>query len=226
MRNMDFKKIITGCILGAKGSGKSVFLADLSNTLGKGCILIDVLGVYNPKNAFKTAIVPNSFYVSGVDLFINNFKNGNITIRDTVVIDVSKSIGQELIEEIDKLSSFLMDSKLGFALLSDEVADFMSQTASYSKEFHRLVKNGRNYGIRPVIFATQRPQSVRKEIFDLCDTFFISSQKAPATIDYIERLVQKPIAAEIARLEQREFLIYDGELNNYKVPSYKWAFRQ
>jgi SOS-response transcriptional repressor LexA len=81
-----------------------------------------------------------------------------------------------------------------------------------------------------VIFATQRPQSVSKSVFDLCDTFYISKQKAPRTIDYILDILDlkgsKDMGAKIRRLQHRQFLKYDDEIKIYTVPEYKYANKQ
>jgi DNA helicase HerA-like ATPase len=224
MRN--FNNDITDCILGAKGSGKSVFLAYLLFTSKKRSVLFDMLGVFNPRNRYKTAVIPNSYYCLTPDDFINNIDKFPKNAK--VVIDFSGVYSDELIDKIDEISKLLM-SVGDWEVLSDEIADFMP-LHSGSREFHQLVKNGRNFGIKPIIFATQRPQSVNKNIFDLCDCFLVSQQKAPRTIDYIMDILDKKGDNEtgsiIRKLEQREFLIYDGNLSKFKVPFYKHSFKQ
>ena len=220
---------ITTCILGAKNSGKSVFLANLLNQSKEKCILIDVLGVYNPRNDHKTAIIPNSYYCTDVDNYISNFDKFPSNAK--IVIDVSGYIDDELIEVMDKLCNHLMEHKTRCGFMSDEIADIMPQDSKTSKGFHRLVKNGRNFGIKPVVIATQRPQSVNKKVFDLCDTFYVSSQKAPRTVEYILEILDASgdheMRSRITRLKQREFLRFDGDvITDFKVPEYKYAFEQ
>jgi hypothetical protein len=223
---MNVENIITGCILGAKGSGKSVFLAYLLSTAKKRTVLFDMLGVFNPKSKHKTAVIPNSYYCLSPDDFIACIDKFPKNAK--VVIDFSGLYSDELIYKIDEVSKILL-SEGEWGVFSDEVADFMP-LHSGSREFHQLVKNGRNYGIKPVIFATQRPQSANKNIFDLCECFFISQQKAPRTIEYILEIIDRKGDTEtgsmIRKLEQREFLIYDGDLRLYKVPFYKYSFKQ
>jgi hypothetical protein len=225
---MNIQRDITTCILGAKGSGKSVLLAAMLHNYKGKAVLFDLLGVFNPKNSFKTAIVPHSYYCTDVDSFLSNFKHFPDNAK--IIVSLENYLGDELIQAVDSICKFLMDNRTKIAVLSDEIADIMPNNARGSKEFHRMVKNGRNYGIRPVIFATQRPQSVSKSIFDLCDKFYISSQKAPRTIDYIidilDTVGNDDIKQRITALQQREFLIYDGDLRRYKVPFYKYAFKQ
>lgn len=220
---------ITTCILGAKNSGKSVFLAHLLNQSTEKCILIDVLGVFNPRNEYKTAIVPNSYYCTNVDNYIDNYDKFPANAK--IIIDVSEYIGNDLINAVDKLSDHIMQKKTKCCFMSDEIADIIPQDAKGSHGFHKAVKNGRNFGIRPIIFATQRPQSVNKKVFDLCDTFYVSSQKAPRTVEYILEILDASgnheMRSRITRLKQREFLRFDGDvITDFKVPEYKYAFKQ
>lgn len=227
---MNIQDDITDCILGSKGSGKTVLLASLMESFkGKRSVFLDVLGVLNPRNNFKSAVVPNSYYCVSGDDFLSNFdkfpKNAKI------VIDLEKYIGEDLIYIVDVICLKILESRIPTAVFSDEVADFMNQSGSSSHYFHLMVKNGRNYGIKPVVFATQRPQSVNKNVFDLCDRFFISAQKAPRTIDYIADILggagDKDIKERIRKLEKRQFLIYDGtQTTLFKVPEYPYAFQQ
>lgn len=225
----DIEDDVTDCILGAKGSGKTVLLASMVNELDKRCILLDILGVLNPKNDFKSAEIPSSYYVLSVDLYLKH--EHAFPDNAKVVIDMSNYYDNELIEAVDKLCKHLMSSKHSIAFLSDEVADIMPQQAKGSTWFHKLVKNGRNYGIKPIVFATQRPQSVSKSVFDLCDKFFISMQRAPRTIDYIVDILDTTgdpeIRQKVVALKKREFLIYDGEdIIQESVPEYPHAYAQ
>lgn len=223
------KNDITTGILGAKGSGKSVLLSYFAEGYNSKIILLDVLGVYNPKSNFKTAIVPHSYYCMDVESYLR--MKDKFPKNAKIVISLEKYIDEDLINAVDMLCEQLMEDKESIALLSDEVADFMPNNAKGSKTFHRLVKNGRNYGIKPVILATQRPQSVDKSVFDLCDKFYISLQRAPRTVDYILEILDtagnKELKKTITGLQKREFLIYDGErIEKWKVPTYKYAFKQ
>lgn len=224
---IEYEKDITSCILAAKGSGKSVMLAVMLNKLKKG-VLIDMLGVFNPRNSYKTAIIPNTAYYDSVDSFLANYKSAP---EKKHVIDFSKYIGEELIEEADKLFSFIYQNVPNMPVLMDEVADIMPQMGKGSIELHRLIKNGRNFGLRPIIFATQRPQSVNKSIFDLCDNFYISRQRAPKTIEYIldvlDKKGDKETASQLRKLKPRQFIKFDGEeMHPFTVETYKYAFKQ
>jgi hypothetical protein len=226
MSIINAKNDITSCILGAKGSGKTVLLASMANKMAGPLVLFDILGVLNPKAPYRTAIVPG-VYFNNPGSFLSYFRAGKIT-NQKCVINLSET--DNLIDTIDSICLEIMNKKTKIAVLSDEVADIIGQNAKGSGEFVKLVKNGRNYGVRPVIFATQRPQSVSKSVFDLCDTFYISKQKAPRTIDYILDILDlkgsKDMGAKIRGLQQRQFLKYDDEIKIYTVPEYKYANKQ
>ena len=215
---------ITVSIIAAKGQGKSVFLASELDKLKKG-LLIDTIGVFDPRSRFKTAVIPSSSYFESPTAYIQTDKKPKKS-----VIDFSGFIGSELIEEMDVLSAYIYQNIPNMPVLIDEVADIMPLHGG-SKDLHRLIKNGRNHGNKPFVFATQRPQNTNKNIFDLCDVFFVSMQRAPRTVEYIADLVDlrgdKDFVKKIKSLKQREFLRYDGlKTTSYRVPLYKYAFKQ
>lgn len=222
---MNITNDITTAILGSKGSGKSVLLAMMANEQTTNVILCDMLGVYNPRNSFKTAIVPNSYYCLSVQLYIDNYRK--LPLIHKAVIDFSES--DNVINDMDLLSSFIMKHKKKTTFLCDEIADVLPNMAKGSIELTKMIKNGRNYGIKPVVIATQRPQSVSKNVFDLCDRFLISKQKAPRTIDYILDIIELSgdnVSKEtISNLQPRQF--YDTNTNKIiLVDTYKYAFKQ
>jgi len=226
---IEYKEDITSCILGAKGSGKTVLLANMAHKATGAVVLFDILGVLNPRSKHRSAVVPNSIYFMTPESFIAHYER--LPKGYKAVINFENHIGGELIEAVDKISTLLYTSKDRVMLLSDEVADFIPQTAKGSRDFERLIKNGRNYGIKPAIFATQRPQSVNKSVFDLCDNFYISAQKAPRTIDYITDILDlrgdENIKKTILNLKPREFIKFDGvKMQRFKNPPYKYANKQ
>jgi hypothetical protein len=227
---IEYKNDITSCILGAKGSGKTVFLADMMHRHNScSSILFDVLGVLNPKSPHRTAVVPSSIYFMGPDSFVGYYDR--LPKRYKAVINLENYIGSDLIAAIDDVCTLLYTSRDRIMLLSDEVADIIPQSSKGSKKFELLTKNGRNYGVKPIIFATQRPQSVNKSVFDLCDNFYIAGQRAPRTIDYIldilDQAGNKEMRRTIMGLQPREFIKFDGvNLNKFKLSIYKYAHKQ
>jgi hypothetical protein len=193
-------------------------------------ILIDTIGVFNPRSEFKTAVIPESTYFTNPELFID-FVRKNKKLPLKTVINFGDLVGDEIIEQSDIVFSFIYQNVPHMPIFVDEVADIMPLMGIGSSEFHRLVKNGRNHGNRPIIFCTQRPQNMSKQVFDLCDNFYISMQRAPRTIDYILDLIDKKgdetIKQEIKGLKPRHFLKYNGvESINIEVPIYNFAFKQ
>lgn len=224
---ISFENDITSAILAAKGSGKTVMLATMLNRLPKG-ILFDMLGVLNPRSNFKTAIIPNSAYFTSVNAFISGHRK---VPEKKYVINLSDYLGESLINATDTLCDYIMGSFPYYPVLVDEVADIIPQAGQISYSFHRMVKNGRNYGIRPIIFASQRPQNVNKNVLDLCDNFYVSMQRAPRSIEYILDIIDQKgsdeMASQIRQLDKREFIKFDGRnLTKFRVPTYKFAFKQ
>lgn len=223
-----FEKDITTSILASKGSGKSVFLAHALNTWHRG-ILIDMLGVYNPNSNYKTAIVPNSAYFTSPEAFIN--QDLKKLTEKKYVISLAQYTKQELIDQSDDLFRYLYSKNPygtgSYPIFIDEVMDLANQNGKTSYELIRVAKNGRNFGIRPLVIASQRPQNVDKTIFDLSDTFYVSQQRSPKTIEYINKIVDDDISEQLRTIKPREFLRFDGTtLTKIKVPFYKFAFKQ
>jgi DNA helicase HerA-like ATPase len=56
-------------------------------------------------------------------------------------------------------------------IVVDEVGEYVPEGSSsrktYSREMERVIRIGRNYGIKPYILITQRPQQVAKKVLDL-----------------------------------------------------------
>lgn len=224
-----FTKDITASVLGAKGSGKSVMLAEALNRFKKG-ILIDTIGVFNPKNRFKSAVVPNSTYFTSPRWFLM-YARLHRKLPPKTVINLSEFVGEDLIREADKVFGYIYGHIRNTPILIDECADLVPPIGKQSKKLILLVKNGRNYGLKPLIFATQRPQSMAKSVFDLADTFYVSRQNAPRTVEYILDILDKRgeagLNSMIRQLEPRQFIRYDGsEMTGLTVPRYKYAFKQ
>jgi len=220
---------ITTAIIAAKGSGKSVFLASRLNEFERG-ILVDMVGIFNPRSSFKTAVVPNSSYYIHPEDFLEVISRER-KIPKKNIINFGDLVGDELIAYADIISETIYQHSPHMPVLVDEIADIMPAMGAGSREFHRLVKNGRNHGNKPIIFATQRPQNTNKNVFDLCDTFYVSMQRAPRTIDYILEVLDekgnRKLATTIRQLKKREFLKYDGgDISYYRVPEYRYAFKQ
>lgn len=228
MNVRPFDKDITASILAAKGSGKSVFLAHGLNAWPRG-VLIDMLGVYNPASNYKTAIVPNSAYFTTPEAFID--QDLKKIPEKKYIISLAQYTKQELIDKADDLFRYLYSKNPygsgNFPIFIDEVMDLANQNGKTSYELIRTAKNGRNFGIRPLVIASQRPQNVDKTIFDLSDTFYVSQQRSPKTIDYINTIVDQDISQDLRTIKPREFMRFDGiTLTRLKVPYYKYAFKQ
>lgn len=231
MKNKPFENDTTSAGMAAKGSGKSVFLAYALSCWDKG-ILIDMLGVYNPRSNYKTAIVPDSVYFKSPDAFIKycNKKNVSKNPEKRFIIDLSHYTKMELIEEADKLFGYLYKhnpyGKGHYPLFVDEIMDIANQQGQTSYELIRLFKNGRNFGVKPMVVMTQRPQNTDKTIYELADAYYISKQMGLRTLKYINEIVQEDISQQVKTIPQRHFIRYDGNMQLIQVPNYPYAFSQ
>jgi hypothetical protein len=229
MKIKPFEEDTTAAGMAAKGSGKSVFLAYALACWDRG-ILVDMLGVFNPKSDYKTAIVPDSIYFKNPDSFISKFKDLKKYPEKKYIIDLSHYTKLELIEEADKLFGFLYKNnpygKGHYPLLVDEIMDIANEQGKTSYELIRTFKNGRNFGIKPMVVMTQRPQNTDKTIYELADAYYISKQMGKNTLKYINDIVQEDISKQVKQIPKRHFIRYDGEIQLIEVPFYSYAFEQ
>lgn len=164
--------------MGQKGSGKTfLMMATLEAIKDKNVIFLDTLGVVDKtkhKNViFIDNITPNTQnYKEIIKVFDKLNWNTN---KVKVVLDLKAFDIPELVIMIDMISLYLLDRKIATAFMVDEISDYARQgkRKPYCKAFERLVRVGRNYGVTPVIMATQRPQLTEKDILALSDCFVI-----------------------------------------------------
>jgi len=226
MTESIFKNNYGVTILAEKGSGKTIFLASEANKFKK-FVFVDVLGVLNPDNDFKTGYIPKSHYYkndkNGNGDAVDMFKAGlnNKQGIDRHVIDFSEVDDQA--EAMNRLCEFLIRlGKMGhgYPLFVDEVDDVMpqSKTGMYAV---RVVKNGRNYGIRPFVCATQRPQGAEKKVIELADRWMIGGETGYNTLKHVTA-ISGADESTFKNMEKRTF--YDTEAKKlHKVANYRYA---
>jgi DNA helicase HerA-like ATPase len=176
VEKLEMRKIMeentTIAILGQKGCGKTVAAAMLANELKeKDVILIDTVGAWA-----KDKLVHNAVYVQAG---LTTYKQMAATLdkcfkeRRRVVVNIANMIQAEKVYVVDLLSQYCL-KRGNIAVIADEAAFFCPQgKENYSYEFDRLVMAGRNYGVRPVVFITQRPQRLNKDILALADYYIV-----------------------------------------------------
>ncbi|WP_338099572.1 hypothetical protein [Methanolapillus africanus] len=218
-------------VVGEKGSGKSVLGAMFGAAAPVRTFVFDMLGVYNPDNKFKTAVIPGMAYYPSPESFIQNYDK---TAKKHVISFENVEL-DNLVQAVDMVCEFIIDKvkKDGIEteIIADEAADFVPEAGKISNKFHILTKNGRNWGIRPVIFLTQRPQSVTKKIFELADGNFLFGQLGENTLDRTVSMTNTRDPDEMRTLlrelpPRHVLFVHKNEIQPYKIPTYKNAFKQ
>jgi hypothetical protein len=234
IKDFDFRDYNQVTELAGKGSGKTNLAAARANAMDK-FIFVDTLGVLNPTSDLRSARIPESNYFmndkngtgDSVDMFIQMHRLSPFQWRH--VIDFSEYVSlEERQEAINKLCQFVIsqakNSGNKYPVIIDEVADFAPEHKEPPEALHRLIKNGRNYGIVPVVIITQRPQSTSKQILDLTDCFVLGSQSAPVTAEYVAKIAELD-PEFIKSIKPREFYI-SQEKKMYKAPHYRFSKKQ
>lgn len=225
-----FREYHTGTTIGKKGSGKSVLDIIMADAIDN-VIVFDMLGVFDPESRFKTAVLPGSVYYGTPADFINGYRKD----KNKHIVSFADVQPDELIDAADRVCDFILklskSDRRERALIVDEVADIAPESGKVSGKFHLLVKNGRNYGIRPVWMSTQRPQGTAKRVLELSDCYLLSGQNGNRTIEEVVKITNSEdpelMKSKLRDLPARHFLfVHENEIEELKIPDYKNAFKQ
>lgn len=233
-KDFSFEKYNQVTEIAGKGSGKTNLAAAQANEMEK-FIFVDTLGVLNPTSKMRSARIPNSNYFEqdkngsgdAVDMFLYGHKLSPFRYRH--VIDFSEFITEDdRRDAINRLCAWIIkqarQNNIKYPLIIDEIADYAPEHKEPPEALHRVLKNGRNYAITPVVIITQRPQSVAKALFDLSDCFVLGSQTAPVTAEYVAKIAELDDEF-IKSIQPREFYI-SSEKKIYKAPYYRFSKNQ
>ena len=223
-----------------KGGGKTIKMSMEANKIKK-MIFVDALGVLDPRQHYRTGVIPNTNYytqrktrtdtkeemTAAVDVFLSEVKRCERETKLTRhIIDFSDSKNRP--EEIVKLLNWMKDearhNKNAYALFIDECQLFFPQRERAEKEAVEFFQSCRNWGIQPAVMATQRPQSTDKDILELCEVLYIGAQLGLNTVRHLSKIGQ--IDQEtINSMPKRSF--YNTETKTIiKTPLYKYANKQ
>lgn len=226
-------KYRTWGVAGEKRSGKSVLDAMLANAQQKGRVVtIDALGVYNPENPNKTAVIPRSVYYDSPDDFLNHYeKNEKKHIINFSTIKSRETKLEKMNAVCDFIETLCRKDNEQTTLIIDEAADFIPQAGGKSESLQYTVKNGANWRVFPIILTTQRPQRINKDEFELSDCYIIFKQMGKNTLDRLVEITNaedpEAMKTRLRELPPRHFLlVYGNEIEEYKIPDYKFAFAQ
>jgi hypothetical protein len=230
MTESIFSDSATSIVVAGKGGGKTGLLASEANKMKK-FVFVDTIGVLNPKNENRSAVIPNSNYFlhsekgSAVDSFKSWHGNPAAQKFDRHVLDISEAGDKK--EEIEKLSEFLLQlgkKGRGYPLILDEMSLIAPQGKGAGTVFKNLVIIGRNFQIKPLVMATQRPQNTDKEVLELADESYLGYNKGVNTTEMLGKIADIDPSI-FKKLKPRQFYIV-GKETVYSVPFYRYAHQQ
>ena len=144
--------------------------------------------------------------------------------KSRIVLNVQSLSTKELIEFSEVVFALVLE--IGdVGLVVDEVGEIVSQQKEkYSPQYERLVRIGRNYGVRPVIQITQRPQKVDKNVLALSDYYMTMGLSHNLDLNAVKDLIGldtyefQDIRKEIKKQTVGECLLvkHDGEITRTK----------
>ena len=224
MTESTFKEDYGVTILAEKGSGKTILLASEADKFNK-FVFVDVLGVLNPESNYRSGIIPRSHYWHSVNDFIDNvIKDRNESGIDRHVINFAESEDEP--GDIDKLAHFLITQGKnghGYPLFVDEADDVLPEGKTGLNAI-KIVKNGRNYGIKPFVCATQRPQGAAKKVIELAGRWLIGGETGYNTLKHVTAITGANEEV-FKNMKPRHF--YDTKTNKImKVANYRYAVKQ
>jgi len=227
-----FTDMHTCTVLAEKESGKTILIASEANKLDS-FVVVDVLGVLDKEKRYRSGHIPRSNYHradrnsegDAVDMFIQWEPH---TTLKRHVIDFSDFVTkEEAVEAMEKLSAYLlMIAKNGrpYPVFIDEVQEVCPQLERAGHHTLKLFKTGRNYGIRPIVAATQRPESTDKEIIEVAHAFLIGGEKGLNTVEKVGKIAGVDIEV-FKKMPRRSF--YNTATNKiFTNPNYRYANKQ
>lgn len=218
----------TLALLGQKGVGKTRAMAILGEYLDCQAVYFDTIGAFTDNE-----LVTNAMYITVDDIHPKKLiETLDIALQKNkrAVLDMRYLIAHEKVLATDHLSRYIM-SRGNIAVLYDELSFVCPQNQRvYSHEFHRLVMAGRNNNVVPIIFSTQRAQTLHKDVLALADKYIFFRLLHNLDRNTVKQIVGLKkdewaiMEEEIMKLNRQEaFLFYiDREriMKKLKFPNY------
>ena len=194
---------------GQKGSGKTVALkmaAEQFRQQQYPCIIFDALGNFKVKGYKQITNIRTD----------NANKLGQVMNEKWLILDLSKLTTKDLVMVADGICRFMLNNKRSSAVIIDEIGDYLPQSrATYAAEMERLIRVGRNYGQLPVLFASQRPQKVDKNVVGLADYYiflrlqhYLDRDVAKRTMAVNNKEAWESMEADLMNFKTRECYTY------------------
>jgi hypothetical protein len=225
---MDFWSWIveknTVSIWGMKGYGKTFLSALIVNAdKNRRYLVLDRVGAYTTDKLVKNALYINVKQYLNDGMLTRIFKQWQKVGTKDLVLNLESFTGKELSISADVLFNWLMRTKPQIGVVIDEIPEYTPQKGKfYSAETERAVRIGRNYGLKPFILITQRPQETAKAILDLSQITIIFKLLHKRSRDKVKELLGfndaqfKEVEELMSKLKKAQALVVDEELN-YEV---------
>ena len=184
----------TGCIVGGKGSGKTVTLKLIALQSSKifHTFIIDPLDIINIKG-FNKIVVDKKSCMEGAQLGkILNSTNE----KDNIIISLKNMLNTESVKFVnDMFAAWKPHDDMVFI---DEIHEFVPQHGgndTYAFELERAVKHLRNKNVG-FLFNTQRPAFCNKNVLALCDYYLVYRMTYPIDTKLMEELTNQHLDIE------------------------------
>lgn len=236
----EFEQYYTIGEICEKGGGKTIKMAIEANKMKK-FVFIDMIGVLDPRKHYRSGVIPNTNYYTkrfkkkdtkiettdAVEVFLGEVKRCE---RETKlmrhIIDLSDSNDRpaDVLKVLNWLENEARANKNAYALFIDECQAAFPQRERAPIEAVNFIQFCRNWGIRPVVLATQRPQSTDKDILELCDTYYLGAQLGLNTVSHLTKIGNID-QDTINNMPKRSFFNTDTR-KIVKTPTYRYANKQ
>jgi len=211
-KNMKINNLLerTIAVLGQKGTGKTTFLSNLALKISKKHIplfIIDPVGTIEEYTNFK-AIQVN--FIN--DLLLEKLDECYILKEPLILI-----LEYENYKLIDLITNYIYRNFSKSFVIIDEISEFLPQFRGfYSIYTEKLIKLGRNKKIG-VAFASQRPQTVSKNVLALGDFYILFRMVSDLDVKTIRDILRyhlkvdelRQVIATLHSLKAREFIYLD-----------------
>ena len=186
----DWAREIQIAVLGNKGTGKTRLVEKLAEiiTEDKTVMVLDTVGAIHEHARNKEFKADDWVFIivrkeiSEKDKWVKTLKKA---IKSGKIICITFYLStKELVNTIESLADVLLRIK-NYALIIDEAQEVLPQLGKISFNLEKLIRVGRNFGIKPIIITSQRPQTINKKILALSDIFVIKKIDYYADADVI-----------------------------------------
>jgi hypothetical protein len=199
-------------IFGLRGVGKTFFVSSrLKIRNATAIIYVDCVGAVSDylKDAYTIVQVKTPASIDRIRKLLFDLK------EKYIIFNLVYLTSKEKILFANNLSNALLSSNKepSLTIIIDESAELLPQdkAGGYAYDLERLIRIGRNKGIKHVILTTQRLQKVDKNAIALSDYYVVFR---------INHFLDLTMLNELLGLEKKEFTELENKIKTLKVGEY------